>query len=158
MFLSRVVRAVLWGVPLVCLLAVPAGAWAQLPCASCATSNCPPTAPCRPCPPYYHHVQEGPPRICIKCGCPRPVCVPCDAPHWGYYQTCWRPWPWPPDWSHCPGHTPAATVMLAPLSATPSAVPAMPGVTDGAAGRGTDETPLPAPRKLTDQVPPPGGY
>jgi hypothetical protein len=147
MSLSRVVRVGLWGTSLACLLAIPSSAWAQLPCGSCATSGCPP---------YYHHSQEGPPRICVKCGCPRPVCVPCNAPHWGYYQTCWRPWPWPPDWSHCTGHTPAATVLLGPNAAGPMTVPAVPGVTDGAAGRPADETPLPPPRKLNDSTPPPG--
>lgn len=153
MILSRVVRVGLWGVPLACLLAIQSSAWGQVPCAGCSTSSCPPTAPCRPCPPHYHHVQEGPPKICFKCGCPRPVCVPCNAPHWGYYQTCWRPWPWPPDWSHCPGHTPAATVMLGPTPVGPSTLQALPGA-DAVPGR-TDEAPLPAPRKLNSDIPPP---
>src|SRR5207244_1215571 len=53
------------------------------------------------CPPALHHCQEGPPCIKFHCGCPRPVCCPCDQPNWGYFQTCWRPWPWPPNYSHC---------------------------------------------------------
>src|SRR5947207_14793921 len=43
------------------------------------------------CPPAYKHCQERPPRICIQCGCPKPVCCPSDAPNWGYFQTCWPP-------------------------------------------------------------------
>jgi hypothetical protein len=30
------------------------------------------------------------------------VCDPCALPHFGYYQTCWSPWPYPRDFRHCP--------------------------------------------------------
>jgi hypothetical protein len=53
------------------------------------------------CPPAYIHCQEGPPKIKWKCGCPRPVCDPCNLAHFGYYRPCWLAWPYPPDWSHC---------------------------------------------------------
>jgi hypothetical protein len=36
-------------------------------------------------------------------------------PHWGFYETCWSPWPFPPDWTHCPTPPPAAFVALNPL-------------------------------------------
>src|SRR5437588_8561919 len=54
------------------------------------------------CPPPYVHCQEGPPRLKFKCACPRPVCSPCDLRHYGYYPTCWSPYPWPLDYSCCP--------------------------------------------------------
>ena len=57
---------------------------------------------CWRCPPPYVHCQEGPPRLKFKCVCPRPVCGPCDLRHYGYYPTCWSPFPWPPDYSCCP--------------------------------------------------------
>jgi len=76
------------------------------------------------CPPWFHHCQERPPVICIKCGCPRPVCNPCALPNFGYFQTCWRPWPLPPDWSHCNVPPPAAFVHL-----DPHAVPGTPNLT-----------------------------
>lgn len=63
------------------------------------------------CPPHYKHCQEGAPRICFQRGCPRPICDPCTQPNWGYYQTCWTPWPWPPNWSHCPVQPPASAVI-----------------------------------------------
>lgn len=53
------------------------------------------------CPPYMKHCFEGAPKIKFKHGCPKPICDPCNLPHFGYYQTCWSPWPFPPDWSHC---------------------------------------------------------
>lgn len=62
------------------------------------------------CPPPLHHCEEGCPCIKRCCGCPKPVCNPCVQPNWGYYQPCWSPWPWPPDWSHCPVMPPAAIV------------------------------------------------
>lgn len=62
------------------------------------------------CPPPLVHCQEGPPKIKVKKGCPRPICCPCDLPNFGYFQTCWTPWPVPPDWSHCPVPPPAAYV------------------------------------------------
>lgn len=75
------------------------------------------------CPPAYRHCSEGP--VCIKfCrGCPKPVCNPCEMPNWGYYQTCWTPWPWPQNWSHCPVQPPAATVQLNPYGAPPAVGP-----------------------------------
>jgi hypothetical protein len=57
---------------------------------------------CWRCPPPYCHRQEGPPRLKFKCVCPRPVCGPCDLQHFGYYPTCWSPYPWLPDYSCCP--------------------------------------------------------
>ena len=59
------------------------------------------------CPPKFVHCMERPPCPCYKCMCPRPVCNPCQLPHAGYYRTCWQPWPWPPDWSHCPAPPPS---------------------------------------------------
>ena len=70
-------------------------------CGACAT---------RPCPPPYKYHYEGPPCIIWKKGCPRPICDPCNLEHFGYYQTCWSPWPYPPDWSHCPTPPPGAVL------------------------------------------------
>ncbi|MFO0877279.1 MAG: hypothetical protein U0840_07875 [Gemmataceae bacterium] len=66
-----------------------------------------------PCPPHFKWWSEGPPRICFKCGCPRPVCDPCSLERFGYYQTCWQPWPYAPDWSHCP-YPPSGTMLPPP--------------------------------------------
>jgi hypothetical protein len=53
------------------------------------------------CPPPYIHWAEGPPRLWFKCACPRPVCDPCSLEHYGYYQTCWRPWSFTTELNHC---------------------------------------------------------
>lgn len=53
------------------------------------------------CPPPYVHCQDGPPCIKFKCGCPKPVCDPCNLRSWGYYENPWHPWPYPPNWSRC---------------------------------------------------------
>ena len=130
----------------------PGGAWAQhvVGCASCGTAGPIATslgAKCchTHCPPHYRHCQEGPPKIKFHQGCPKPICNPCALPHWGHYQTCWSPWPFPPDWSHCPTPPPAAAVTLnsPPTNVFGSAIPVVPGpvVTD----QGGDMT-LPAPR------------
>ena len=66
------------------------------------------------CPHPYRHCVQGPPRVRFPHGCPAPVCSPCDAPNWGYFQPCWNPWPWPPNWSHCPAVPPAALVLPGP--------------------------------------------
>jgi len=76
----------------------------------CCQSHC--------CPPCTIHCTEGPPRIKFKCACPRPICCPCDRPGWGYFQPCWVPWPYPPDWSHCPVPPPASTVIPGPQNQT----------------------------------------
>ena len=76
------------------------------------------------CPPCFKWCMEGPPKIKFKCGCGKPVCVPdCSTPNWGYFQTCWRPWPWPPDYSHCPWPTPAAVAgMCGPACTVPGMI------------------------------------
>ena len=92
---------------------------AQEGCASCGG----PAYACQRthCPPPLIHCMERAPHIRWQCGCPKPICCPCDAPNWGYFQTCWTPWPWPPDWSHCPIQPPAAVVY--PGQMTPQVVP-----------------------------------
>lgn len=80
-------------------LALTATAWGQ---------NCDCTQGC--CPPWIKYKFEGAPRLKFKHGCPKPICDPCQLPHFGYYGTCWQPWPFPPEWSHCPVPPPAALV------------------------------------------------
>jgi hypothetical protein len=108
-----------WTRPLVAGLTLLAAspAWAFPPaglvyggeCESCA-AGCGPTKV--QCPPWYKHIFEGPPKIHFKKGCPRPICDPCNLPHYGYFQVCWAPWPYPDDWGHCP--TPTPSQMLPP--------------------------------------------
>ena len=76
------------------------------------------------CPPPYIHCAEGPPCIKFKCACPKPVCDPCSLEHYGYYQTCWRPSSFQPDWSHCP--VPAPAIVLENALAAPALPPVEP--------------------------------
>ena len=103
-------------------LGVAAFLWLTLPtlgraqgCAPFATFGTPCAVGCQThhCPPHYKHCMEGAPRICWQHGCPRPVCNPCDLPHWGYFETCWNPWPFAPNWG-CSTPPPAAFVTLDP--------------------------------------------
>ena len=112
--------------PLSCLgisaflwLAMPALASAQ-PGAPCASFGIPCVAPCNShhCPPAYKHRYEGAPHIHWQRGCPHPICNPCDLQHWGYYDTCWSPWPFPPNWSHCAVPPPATYVHVNPYGNT----------------------------------------
>jgi hypothetical protein len=93
------------------------------------------------CPPCYKYRYEGPPKIKFKKGCPKPLCDPCNLPHYGYYPTCWGPWPFQQDWCHCPVPPPAALV--------PPYAPKQPG---------EDEKLSPMPRKVEatppDSLPP----
>src|SRR5437870_6230862 len=81
-------------------LALPTAGWAQ-------TFGVPYAAGCAPacgrehCPPHYHVFVQGPPRMCWHRTCPKPICNPCDLPHFGYFETCWHPWPFPADFTHC---------------------------------------------------------
>ena len=114
---------------------------AQAPCAqgNCYAQECF-TCQHTHCPPALKHCMEGPPHICFKCGCPRPICNPCMNPNWGYFETCWNPWPWPPDFSHCRAVPPAATITLNP------GLPAGIGAPSGSSV--TPDNILPAPRTL----------
>ncbi len=105
-----------------------------------ADDGCP-TGCCRErCPPYYIHHYEGPPRISFKHACPKPICAPCELPHWGYFEPCWRPWPFPPDWSHCP--VPPAAAMIPSAVIPRTSEPPVPGPGTG----GYRE--LPAPKRI----------
>jgi hypothetical protein len=110
-------------------------------CASCGTS----CATCQRihCPPHFYHCVERPPVICWKFGCPRPVCNPCELPNFGYFQTCWTPWPFPPDWSHCRVPPPAAYVQLPqpPLPGVPGS--SLNGTTGQPSMRGDEMLPVP---------------
>jgi hypothetical protein len=94
---------------------------------------------------YYPFCLEGGPRIRYSCTCPKPVCPPCELQHWGYYETCWRAWPWPPDWSHCPVPPPSAHLegQGLPVVTTPGRMPGAP--MDGFPGRPGQPLPLPRP-------------
>jgi hypothetical protein len=117
-----------------------------------------------PCPPHYVHCQEKGPKIKFKCGCPRPVCPPCDSPWFGYYPTCWSPWgagcpncpsqnpPWVPEGHAAVPHAPMPHLGAAPPGVTvpgtmdlvppPQTAPAQPrSDTDG-------REEMPTPRQL----------
>ena len=62
------------------------------------------------CPPPLRWCSEQAPCIKFKCACPRPVCDPCDLQHYGVFATCWHPWPFQPNWSHCQSPPPGAVL------------------------------------------------
>ena len=141
--------ALLSAILLAGLVLVPAAS-AQQPCQSCESCG---YYNGKPCPPWVKYRFEGPPRLKFKHGCPRPLCDPCNLPHYGYYQTCWHPWPFPPDWSHCPVPPPGTQVpyehpgrrqtVFEPPTEAPS-----PRRADPAIEKGTSTEPmLPAPEK-----------
>jgi hypothetical protein len=117
----------------------PAGGCAT---GTCATGNCGSWFSCCP---KYHFTIEKPPKICFKTVCSKPLCDPCDIEGNGYYPTCWRPWAYPPNYSHCPVPPPGVLASLPPpLMAAPSVMPeAEPGPSD----------PLPAPRRTANPNP-----
>ncbi len=126
--------------------------WLALPMtASGQNFGTPSCAPCREhCPPFLHVFVQGPPRMCWRRACPKPICDPCQLPHWGFYETCWHPWPFPPDWSHCHSAPPAAYVTLDPM-----VHPNLPQVRPGLQPQPVPNfpTPTPTPRSPTN----PGG-
>ena len=154
-----------------CTILSPAVAQEMFGCFTCATGG---HCQRHHCPPPLRHCFEGPPHIHWKRGCPRPICDPCALPNYGYFQTCWTPWPDAGNWSHCSVPPPAAFVQLGPpvaiagpTAVTPGVVPPSPtGVMPNVprplpSAPGTqpgrpmipsdfDPTPLPAPRSTPD--------
>jgi hypothetical protein len=124
--------------------ACPAGGCATGSCETggCATGNCGSCLTC--CPKYYFTIEKAP-KICFKTVCSKPVCDPCNIEGNGYYPTCWRPWAYPPNYSHCPVPPPGV------LASQPPPLMAAPGVTTGSDLRQSD--PLPAPRKTANPDP-----
>jgi len=120
-------------------------------CASCGSCAHQPKVPC---PPPFCHYAEGPPNLKFKKACPRPVCDPCNLEHFGYYQTCWAPWPYQANYDHCPvPHS--GTVLPPPL--VPPYTPRVPRPAPGAGSRpaGPDYDVEPMPRKQPDTTLPP---
>jgi hypothetical protein len=128
-------------VPLAVLLSVQGMLYGQECCMTGGGNSCGGVCQHTHCPPPYYHCLKGAPCIKFKCGCPLPVCPPCEAPNWGYYQPCWRPWPWPPNWSHCPYPVPAALIAPCPQSAHgPLSIPTTPEPPRQGSGAGSSGT------------------
>ena len=128
------------GISALIWLALPAPGWAQafgIPCGV----DCGP----RHCPPHYHVFVERPPRLWWRHSCPHPICNPCDLPHFGYFETCWNPWPFPPNWSHCSAPPPASMVNLNPY-VNPNLPQPTPNVLPPARPSYDAPSTLPAPR------------
>jgi hypothetical protein len=124
-------------------------AQAQQGCSSCGpcTSCLPSPSKCH-CPPVFCHTQEGPPCIHYSCGCPRPICDPCDLPHFGYFQPCFRRYPYPTDYSHCQYMPDAAAVIPGPIGGGFGSVPPG-GEIDNVTPPKTHVPPAPLPGKLS---------
>jgi hypothetical protein len=86
--------------------------------------TCPTACHPRPCPPPLRHQQEGPPRIHIRRGCPKPICCPTNLPHYGYYQVGWTKWSGPVNTGQCP---PPMTVRTTTIGSEPILNPLPPG-------------------------------
>ena len=63
-----------------------------------------------------HHCQKTvfytpkKPRVQVKRICPKPI-GPCgEVENFGFFPTCWHPWPFPPNYSHCPGPMPPVPI------------------------------------------------
>jgi hypothetical protein len=91
------------------------------------------------CCPKTCFTREKSPCINFRCICLKPICQPCVLEGFGYYPTCWRPWPFPPNYCPCPVPPPGALVDQAPLIV---GVPA-----PSAPGANPDEGPPPPPPK-----------
>jgi hypothetical protein len=82
-----------------------------------------------------------------KCICPKPICDPCNLEHFGYYPTCWQPWPYPPDYRHCPNFNCAvAAAGTVPGGEATGAGPSTGGASPAGPMPPADER-LPEPRK-----------
>ena len=66
------------------------------------------------CCPKITFCIEKPPKICFKCVCSKPLCDPCTIEGNGYFPTCWRPFAYPPNYSHCPVPPPGVLASQAP--------------------------------------------
>lgn len=142
MFWKAFRRLGILGAPLAVLLMTESAAFAQVGC----------DTGCKlPCPPAFRHILEGFPNISFKRGCPKPICPPCELERWGYHETCWRRWPWPPNWSHCPVPPPGAYFdgTIPPPVHTPGSIH-MPNVVPP--HNGLPQPPIPS--KLSMDTPP----
>jgi len=117
MSIHRAGKRLSWlGLSALLVFAVPNFSWAQESCGPFVGAlSCGPKCHGH-CPPALKYIYEGGPKIHWHCGCPHPICNPCDLPNWGYHETCWTPWPFAPNWSHCPTPPPAAFVQLNPFA------------------------------------------
>src|SRR5262245_33244641 len=88
------------------------------PCLVLTSLSRPATAGEYLCCPKTVFYKPRTPRIKFKCVCPKPI-GPCDGlENFGYYQTCWQPWPFPPN---CPHGPVPPTISTAPPSTSKAA-------------------------------------
>jgi hypothetical protein len=120
------------GIAALLSLALPTVSWAQQfgtpTCAGPECASCPSGCQHFHCPPAFNYCYERPPCIHWHCGCPHPICNPCDLPHFGYFEPCISPWPFPANLAHCPTPPPAAFVNLAPTLNPNQLPPRRPGM------------------------------
>ncbi len=109
----------------------------------------------------YVFCTPQPPNLAFPTVCGKGVCDPCTWDHFGYHNTCWAPWGFPPSLGHCPTPQLAAVV--------PSYTPRVeyfssdlrdqqPGLPAQTAPPVQQELPPPAPRMSSMPVGPGTGY
>lgn len=105
------------------------------------------------CPKTYFHPPRVP-KIRFLWICPPVTCDPSELEHYGVYPSCWRPFPYPADHSHCP--CPQGCVLPPSMLAPGSVLPQGPAPEPGP-DRQVDE-PLPPPTRLPprEEMEPPG--
>ncbi len=124
----------------------PAGGCATCATGACETGTCATCGgSCFTCCPKTTFCIEKPPKICFKSVCPKPICDLCNIEGNGYYATCWRPFAYPPNYSHCPVPPPGALASAPPPLMTAAPDVSTPDVLP-------DDT-LPAPRRKANPNP-----
>jgi hypothetical protein len=98
------------------LLLAPFFLIASLSQAPAGSLFCPVTVFCKPKPPHVRY----------KCICPQRIKPGCGLENYGYYPTCWQPWPFPPNYGHCAVPPPTVTPQssAAKTAETPEELPA----------------------------------
>jgi hypothetical protein len=74
------------------------------------------------CPPPLVHRAPNPPKVKIKCTCPKLACDPCHLDptgNYGYTPTRWRPWTAEPNYAHCPVLSPTQIMLREKVEVAP---------------------------------------
>ncbi len=146
------------GLSAIVWLAAPTMGWSQtfgFPTAAGCGTSCGPACQTHHCPPAYKHCMEGPPHIHWRHGCPHPIADPCTLQHFGFFDTCWSPWPFPQNWGHCYTPPPAAYVQLHPPYYPGVGLPRTPGTLPPVTNQppSTSPTPMPMPMGPYEELP-----
>ncbi len=93
------------------------------------------------------------PHVHYKNICPKPICPCGELENFGYFPTCWTPWPYPPNYAHCPGPMPPQVPIPAPKTSSSDSTSEQLPAPEQLPSESSQPKNVPADKKSPDNIP-----